>query len=176
MAKFVSSSKAVLVSIPEEARSQEVRSLELGGDYYPVERALGVQWAIESDMFSFIVVVKDQPLTRRGIPSTMSSVYDPLGIAAPFLLVGKKILQDLCRTKLSWDDEISEEFRLRWEKWRSQFPALEQFSMERCLKPKNFGTVVSRQIHSFSDASSTGYGQVTYLRMENERGEEVVAR
>ena len=50
-------------------------------------------------------------------------------------------------------------------------PALEQFSMERCLKPKNFGTVVSRQIHIFSDASSTGYGQVTYLRMENERGD-----
>jgi len=43
--------------------------------------------------------------------------------------------------------------------------------MQRCLKPKNFGTVVSKQIHSFTDASSTGYGQVTYLRMENERGD-----
>ena len=80
-------------------------------------------------------------------------------------------LQDLCRTKLSWDDEIGKELRVRWEKWRSQLPALEQFSMERCLKPKNFGTVVSRQVHSFSDASSTGYGKVTYLRMENERGD-----
>ena len=43
--------------------------------------------------------------------------------------------------------------------------------MERCLKPNNFGVVVSRQIHSFSDASSTGYDQVSYLRMENERGD-----
>ena len=43
--------------------------------------------------------------------------------------------------------------------------------MERCLKPANFGTVVSRQIHNFSDASSTGYGQVTYLRIENEKGQ-----
>ena len=43
--------------------------------------------------------------------------------------------------------------------------------MERCLKPNNFGVVVSRQIHSFSDASSTGDGQVSYLRMENERGD-----
>ena len=57
-------------------------------------------------MFGFRIVIKDQPLTRRGILSTISSVYDPLGIAAPFLLVGKKILQDLCRTKLGWDDEI----------------------------------------------------------------------
>jgi len=53
LAKFISSSKAILESIPEEAHSQEVRSLELGGDYYPVERALGVQWAIGSDMFGF---------------------------------------------------------------------------------------------------------------------------
>ena len=116
-------------------------------------------------------VINDQPPTRRGILSTISSVYDPLGIAAPFLLVGKKILQDLCRTKLSWDDEISEEFRVRWETWRSQLPALEQFSMERCFKPVNFGTVVSRQIHSFSDACATGYGQVSYLRVKNERGD-----
>ena len=31
--------------------------------------------------------------------------------------------------------------------------------MEQCLNPNNFGVVVSRQIHSFSDVSSTGYGQ-----------------
>ena len=116
LAKFVSNSKNVLESIPEEVRAPEVRSLELGSDYYPVERALGVQWAIESDMFGFMFVIKDQPLTRRGILSTISSVYDPLGIAAPFLLVGKKILQDLCQTKLGWDDEICEEFRVRWER------------------------------------------------------------
>ena len=39
------------------------------------------------------------------------------------------------------------------------------------FKPVNFGTVVSRQIHSFSDACTTGYGQMSYLRMENERGD-----
>ena len=171
LAKFVSNSRTVLASVPEEARAQDVRSLELGNGYLPVERALGVQWAIESDMFGFRIILKDQPLTRRGILSTISSVYDPLGIAAPYLLVGKKILQDLCRTKLGWDEEIDEECRVRWENWKSQLPALERFSMERCLKPANFGTVVSRQIHNFSDASSTGYGQVSYLRIENENGD-----
>ena len=170
LAKFVSNSRLVLESVPDEARAQDVRTLELGSGQLPVERALGVQWAIESDTFGFRIVLKDQPLTRRGILSTISSVYDPLGIAAPFLLVGKSILQDLCRAKLSWDEEIGEEYRVRWENWKSQLPALERFSMERCLKPANFGTVVSRQLHNFSDASSTGYGQVTYIRIENEKG------
>ena len=91
-------------------------------------------------------------------------------MAAPFLLTGKKILQDLCRTKLDWDDEIDDEFRVRWENWRSQLSALEHFSMDRCVKPDNFGSVISRQIHHFSEASAIGYGQVTYLRVENDKG------
>ena len=172
LAKFVSNSRPVLESVPDEARAQDVRTLELGSGELLVERALGVQWAIESDTFGFRIILKDQSLTRRGILSTISSVYDPLGIAAPFLLVGKAILQDLCRTKLSWDEEIGEEYRVRWENWKSQLPALERFAMERCLKPANFGAIVSRQIYNCSDASSTaGYGQVSYLRVENEKGD-----
>ncbi|XP_068758326.1 uncharacterized protein [Montipora capricornis] len=42
--------------------------------------------------------------------------------------------------------------------------------MDRCVKPDNFGSVISRQIHHFSDASAIGYGQVTYLRIENDKG------
>ena len=42
--------------------------------------------------------------------------------------------------------------------------------MDLCLRPANFGTVFSRQMQHFSDASSAGYGQVTYLRIENEKG------
>ena len=43
--------------------------------------------------------------------------------------------------------------------------------MDGCVKPVDFGTVVSRQLHSFSDACSLGYGQVTYLRIENGKGD-----
>lgn len=98
-------------------------------------------------------------------------MYDPLGIAASFLLVGKKILQDLCCMKRGWDEGIDEEFCERWENWRSQLSTLERFSMDCCIKPVDFGTVVSRQLHSFSDACSSGYGQVTYLRIENGKGD-----
>ena len=91
LAKFLSNNKVVLESIPEEACAHEVRSLELGNNYYRIKRALSIQWGIESDMSSFRINIKEQLLTLRGILSNISSIYNPLGIAAPFLLVGKKI-------------------------------------------------------------------------------------
>ena len=41
------------------------------------------------------MVIKDRPCTRRGILSAVNSLYDPLGMAAPFILSAKLLLQDL---------------------------------------------------------------------------------
>ena len=158
------------MSVPHDIRAHDLRTLDLSCYFLPVERALGVQWAIESDTLGFQIILKDKSLTRHGILSTICSVYDPLGIAAPFLLNRKKILQDLCRMKIDWDEEIDLEFRTRWEKWKSQLSALEDFSMDRCVILDGNGSVVLRQIHHFSDASATGYGQVTYLRSVDDQG------
>lgn len=39
---------------------------------------------------------------------------------------------------------------------------------QRCVKPKDFGTVVLAEMHHFSDASTSGYGQCSFLRLINE--------
>ena len=83
-----------------------------------MERALGIQWCVQSEELQFRVELKDRPLTRRGILASVSSVYDPLGLLAPFLLTGKQILQDLCKNQTDWDEPIPDVFRTRWEKWR----------------------------------------------------------
>ena len=44
-------------------------------------------------------------------------------------------------------------------------------SIARCLKPKNFGNVVSCSLHHFSDACGSGYGQSRYIRLLNQRGQ-----
>ena len=106
LTKFISNSRAVLESVPTEKRSKEAKDLDLGHDRLPVERALGVQWCVESDVFEFCIIVNGKPPTRRGILSVISSVYDPLGFAAPFTLPAKKILQDLCREEIGWDDTV----------------------------------------------------------------------
>lgn len=61
--------------------------------------------------------------------ATVTSIYDPLGMAAPFLLVGKKILQDLCKERLDWDDAISDVHRAKWEKGRRELLLLQEFQI-----------------------------------------------
>jgi hypothetical protein len=124
-----------------------------------------MQWCVELDLFEFRIILSNKPPTRRGILSTVSSVYDPLGFAAPFILPAKKILQDLCREDIGWDDEVSDEYKIRWERWLNELPSLQKLQVPRCVKPTDFGTVVSQEIHIFSDASVTGYGAVAYLRL-----------
>ena len=169
--KWISNHRSVLERIQEEDRAKEVKNLDLDQSSLPMERALGMHWDVETDKFGFQIRTKDKPATRRGILSVVSSVFDPLGLVAPAILPPKMLLQDLCKQKLSWDEEIPAKGRGRWEKWLEDLPRLEEgFSVSRCMKPHEFGEPVSTQLHHFADASELGYGTVSYIRMMNDEG------
>lgn len=61
--------------------------------------------------------------TISKILSVVSSIYDPLGFVAPFIFLAKTILQDMCRSKPRWDDQIPEDAlqdgRLGWKCYQS---------------------------------------------------------
>lgn len=169
--KWISNHRSLLAIIPEEERTKEVKTLNLDRDKLPVERALGTQWDVESDTFTFSTVVKTQPITRRGILSVVSSIYDPLGFLAPVVLSAKQILQELCKAKLGWDEKIPEEHADRWKRWLDQLVLLDEFSVSRCITPHDFGEIASAQLLHFCDASEVGMGTVSYLRLTNCRDE-----
>ena len=168
LTKWLSNSRKVIESLPESERAAQVKDLNF--DKTPIERALGVRWNVSSDTFGFAIVIKDRPATRRGILSIISSVYDPLGFVAPYILSAKLILQDLCRLKLDWDDKIPDEFLKRWQAWLNNLPQLEDLAVERCFKPATMKEIKSTQLHHFSDASQQGYGAVSYIRVEDVSG------
>ena len=85
-----SNSKEVIVMIDPEDKAKELKDLDLKCDSIPVKHALGVQRCVETDLFQFRITLQDKPLTRHSILSTVSSVYDPLGFLAPFILTGKQ--------------------------------------------------------------------------------------
>lgn len=83
--------------MPPSERAVSSSRLDLSFDLAPVEYALGIEWLIESDSFSFNINLKDKPGTRRGVLSVIASFSDLLGFVAPFVLSGKEVLQELCR-------------------------------------------------------------------------------
>ena len=165
IAKFCSNNMRLLDSIPVDDRSKVLQKHSLG-ERLPSERALGVQWDPNGDTLGFDISTKRVPLTRRGILSAVSSIYDPLGMLAPFVLKGKQILQALCKSEIGWDDEIPQEYAIEWNKWCEQLQQMSRsIAVDRCMKSTINATHV--EVHIFSDASSTGYGAVAYLRYSN---------
>ena len=88
-------------------------------------------WCNESDSFRFRIVLKDRPLTRRGILSSVSSLYDPLGFIAPVVLAGKQILQQMCIDGANWDDPLPEALRSKWEYWCAKLTCLHSLQVAR---------------------------------------------
>ena len=80
-----------------------------------MDRALGIQRNIEEDKLEFKVKLKEKQMTRRGILSIISSIYNPLGLVSPYLLKGKKILQNLCYDTLNWHEKIPANVAREWE-------------------------------------------------------------
>ena len=163
--KFVCNSRVVLESIDNSYKAENIKEINPHSDNLPIERALGVLWCVESDQFKFRINVKPQALTRRGVLSTVCSIYDPLGFIAPIVLQGKAILQEMCRDKMDWDDPLPLSLRSRWEKWLCDLPSLNELAIDRCYKPYDFENIARMELHSFADASMLGYGQCTYLRI-----------
>ncbi|XP_064642183.1 uncharacterized protein LOC135496665 [Lineus longissimus] len=169
---YLSNDREVMMAVPLEARAKGVQELNLLSENLPTERTLGLQWCTQSDSFQFKVVMREKPVTRRGILSTVSSIFDPLGLIAPFILTGRRILQNLCNGKLHWDDPVPPEINVQWEKWCSEVSNLANIEIPRCYHPRVFGEVVSVQLHHFSDASLEpgGLGQCSYLKLTDDKG------
>lgn len=165
LTKWLSNKCKVIESAPLLDQAASIRDLDF--DHTLMERALGVQWYVTLDTFSFKMATKDKPATRRGILSMISLIYDLLSFVAPFYLSAKILLQTLCKKQLGWDNLIPEEDLICWKSWLEELPRLEQFSYDRCFKPPNFGAIISCQLHHFSDASQVAYGAVSYLRLVN---------
>nr|XP_054604914.1 uncharacterized protein LOC107372912 [Nothobranchius furzeri] len=168
--KFISNSKTVIATIPKKECAAGATDLDLALGEPKMERALGVHWCVTSDTFCFRVVVKDNPFTRRGVLSTVASIFDPLGFVAPFILVGKRILQRMCQKKLGWDEPLPEDLKPQWEAWLRDLQNLSSIKIPRCYVPPTFNQDLKYELHSFADASEHGYGVCSYLRTVTKSG------
>ena len=92
--------------------------------------------------------------TLRRVAKDNAGSYSPAAV--------ETIVQNLCRTKSSWDEPIPEMEREQWVQWVSGLPAMCEICVPRCLQPI---PSVHRELHHFADASEIAYGVVSYLRV-----------
>ena len=128
-----------------------------------VHKALGMQWNSGTDCISFSICLEKNACTRRGILSTFSQIFDPIGVIEPLLIVPKLLIRTLCKLKLTWDDAIPVEHERTWFRWLECIENLNSLFVDRCLVPSSAFDRI--EIHSFSDASSEAYSAVVYLRV-----------
>ena len=115
------------------------------------------------DMFSYNFflgwhVFKANMTTLTWFIVMLSSVYDPLRLAGPFILEGRSIIHKLCQDNFGWDERIPRNIERQWVKWVHRLQRLVSINIPKCYKPLKLGDVKDCSIHHFSDASEKGNG------------------
>ena len=85
-----------------------------------------------------------------------TKIFDPLGVLSPFVIKLKSFFQQLCVEKVDWDEDLQGQLHLKYRSLLSELNEITDISFPRYLSQDE--TVVSVQLHGFSDASETVCG------------------
>ena len=161
--QFTSSSKKVLASLDPAELARP--NLDLDMDDLPVERTLGLMWDCEKDSFYFPNSIKTRiQHTKRSVLSDISSIFDPLGLILPVVLLVRILMQDIWRSGIGWDDELPAGLLSIWTSWVASLSSLSSLHIPRCIR--RLKKPLDVQLHLFCDASEKTYGACAYLRAD----------
>ncbi|XP_067306911.1 uncharacterized protein [Pseudorasbora parva] len=168
--KFASNREAVLQAFASEDRAAK-KDLDLSGEATPVQRSLGLLWETALDTFTFTASEHKKPFTRRGVLSTVNSVFDPLGMVAPVTIEGKSLLRELSVNTCDWDAPLPEQKLKQWEVWSESLHELSKLHIPRSYTATSLSNALHTELCVFSDASSKAIGVVAYLRTIQAEGQ-----
>ena len=162
--KWLTNTSTLLAGIPPEDHKPRGKTSDSG---LPAkDKALGIWWDTESDELRVQFQTPTQESTRRGILSYVMSPFDPCGMALPYLLDMKLLIQRLFGNEWSWDTLLTGSDLSEWTKWVAELPALRHIGCKRALIPdQNYKNIY---LCVFTDASQRGYSAVCYVVCEYE--------
>jgi len=75
-------------------------------------KTLGITWSIHDDKicYSAYTVKGTGKLTKQIILSEITNIFDPLGLLGSIVFYAKKMMQDVWRCKIHWNDVGSTEY------------------------------------------------------------------
>ena len=137
-------------------RLQEVMNIEQDED----QKLLGIKWNVKRDELNIVEPEFDSgPLTKRKLLSSLSRVFDPLGLLSPLTISARVLMQETWKHQLDWDSILPGTIQEQWETIAKGLKGLSQISFPRetCHEGKIY------DLHVFCDASPKAYGAVAYV-------------
>ncbi|XP_024118967.1 uncharacterized protein LOC112140289 [Oryzias melastigma] len=162
--KFISNSQTVLEAFCQEDCAVATKDLDLTGETDTIQRSLGLLWEISTDTFTFSVSMESKPFTRRGVLSTVNSIFDPIGLLAPVTVCGRALLRELTADLSDWDTPLADEKHGKWDLWCKSLQDLKQLHIPRTYMDISLSNSKHVELAVFSDASTKAIGAVAYLK------------
>lgn len=133
-------------------------------------KTLGLQWNSHNDVlqYSILTHITTSRITKRTILSSISQIFDPLGLIGPVVILAKILMQRLWQLHIAWDESVPTDIHSTWFQYRSQLQILNALRIPRWLSNANELTHV--EIHGFCDASEQAYGACIYFRTTGRHG------
>lgn len=102
------------------------------------------------------------PVTRRSILKVIAGMYDPIGLLSPVLVGMKVLFQELCMSKVEWDERLTDEVEKRWRGLLRDLKEAKEVHVPICV----YGVVQGKlnyTLHGFADDSKMAYCAVIYF-------------
>ncbi|KAI4825504.1 hypothetical protein KUCAC02_021184 [Chaenocephalus aceratus] len=163
--KIASNNAEVMRVFPGEDLAKGLQDLNIGQDSPPMQHSLGLGWDLSTDTFAFRVAASDKSFTRRGVLSTINSLFDPLRFAAPVSIQGHIILRELMTDGCEWDVPLPKEKLEEWLRWKNSLEDLQGLKIPRMYTSLSFSGALKKEVGVFSDASTKAIGAVAYLKV-----------
>ena len=167
LTKFIVNDPDLLQQIPEGDRAKEAKVIT----HELHSKALGIKWDVSSDQLMYVreEVEPVTLVTKRFMLSSVSTMYDPLGLVLPVVIRGRMLFQQATKLKLDWDDPIPPELTVKWVHWWNDLKYLPTVLFNRCVIPSEF-LDGAMELHHFCDGSQQAYGACSYVRITSRSG------
>ena len=116
-------------------------------------KIFGVLWSKATDQIAVTFPHLNVEPTKRGILEKLASCYNPVGLAAPILLIGKSIYRNCCELGVSSDQPLPESYQKKWINWETSLPPTITVPRAFQLQQEQIEAI---NLHVFGDASISG--------------------
>ena len=136
-------------------------------DEPPIIKVLGYKWNVQKDVLSLGCDINSnqETWTKRKLSSLISSVFDPLGLMNPVIILLRMELPNIWSNGYDWDDQLSVDDNKRVTDICSNLEKLQDIKQDRMVSidGKDWDLVIN------CDASKNAFGAVAYVVSETKR-------